>query len=614
MERKMYKFIALHKRDRKPENLHLWQKLLADILAMPEVWTTVLDDDDLLILQSGALVSQMKYHLLARKKGAIIGLLFDSKPNGTNLLPSMRAPDILSEHETKEICTTHGGRLRDNYWGSYVAFIRDDEGAGFTAFKGPLSTLPCLHYRIHGVSVFFSDIDFLSILSKWGVSVDWDFLSNYLIFSYLNSERTPLRGVYQLMPGQRMRLDECDRKFDYLWNPILYCRSGPVPHKSEIAEYIETLRNITFACFSTWSSYFPRAIVNLSGGFDSSLVAGIMSKLPNRPDLACVTYFHTDPLTDERSYARLTSKLTGYKLHEIPERVADPDFTMFYKCPKLLKPYLPTTGWKKVYAEAAIAQEHGAIARITGDGGDEVFGGGKDITAGIDYLYDNGLTADLFGVAFRAARNGNVSFWTALHSMLKRRLTGGMESLTDLLHKADAAWGITPAALNNILSNATPPPWHSPDVQLAPGKRSQADTVMAQYSYASVHADVPFLEPLRPILSQPIVEMCLKLPTYVHQFNGRERGLARAAFSDCLADEVRLRQFKSHNSPIIYDMIATQAKFYVEFLLEGELVRRGLIKKDAIETLRDRLSELTAPQYAHLAQWAGVEAWARAWA
>lgn len=144
-------------------------------------------------------------------------------------------------------------------------------------------------------------------------------------------------------------------------------------------------------------------------------------------------------------------------------------------------------------------------------------------------------------------------------------------------------------------------------------KKIAIGALMWNNEYFNPAPEVNFLEPLSPLLSQPIVENCLRIPLYIHQLNGKERGLARRVFAEFLADPVRLRQFKSNGSPFYLEMISTHRKYFLNFLLDGVLAQKNLLNNSEIEKVMMDPSCAKAENYIRISHIANVEAWARAW-
>jgi asparagine synthase (glutamine-hydrolysing) len=110
----------------------------------------------------------------------------------------------------------------------------------------------------------------------------------------------------------------------------------------------------------------------LSGGIDSSVIVGLMSELTNEPVHTFSISFPEEPTFDESSAAELVSRHfgtrhTAFAVTLDAVRLLD-RLVWFHDQPFQDSSAIPT------YLVSALAREHVTVA-LTGDGGDEVFGG-----------------------------------------------------------------------------------------------------------------------------------------------------------------------------------------------------------------------------------------------
>jgi asparagine synthase (glutamine-hydrolysing) len=114
--------------------------------------------------------------------------------------------------------------------------------------------------------------------------------------------------------------------------------------------------------------------VFLSGGVDSSCVLGMMTRGDGPPVKAFTVGFGRAGAADERDGARQVAKALGVELIEVEFREADfwrllPEIAGVMDDPAADYAILPT------YKLAACAQENGVKVILSGEGGDELFGG-----------------------------------------------------------------------------------------------------------------------------------------------------------------------------------------------------------------------------------------------
>lgn len=605
----MYRYVGVFRTDSSVESEKLCLELVDEISRSFPGGRDIYNSGRLRVTEWPDQNSRMACHVLSDDLGVVLGHFFTPKPSIKDISASVRAPINLSDNESRNIILDDCEYLTDHYWGSYIALLHDKPKNTLRVFRSPFGQLPCFHFNVKGISIIFSHVEIFSILAKYGLKIDWSYIPLYMTVAASASERTAFEGLEFLNHSQLLTISDKKKSYHFAWDPVRYAKHRLVGPVDEVGRH---LRQVAFRCFEAWSSVFSRGILRLSGGFDSSLVAGILAQIDERPEIICVTMYDQSPLNDERHYARRTAQKTGYPLAEIPINAAAPDFEIFNNFPKLPWPYLLGTHWSQLEDEARIAHESGGLARFTGTGGDVLFGLLKQNLAARDYYADNGIDSNSFKVAMNSAIVSNISLWSALKSMITVK-SNERFMIREAFADPDNIWGQSLDIRLEDIERLYVPPWDGASSDIAPGRRTVIRSIMGINDYFNPTHNVSFLEPIHPLLSQPIVELCLAIPTYVHQFDGRERGLARRVFADCLVDEVRLRQFKSNGSTFDCDMVIAHRSFFADFILGGILAERGLIDRKAIKTAINDPSSCTARQYGRIAYIASLEAWVRSW-
>jgi asparagine synthase (glutamine-hydrolysing) len=112
----------------------------------------------------------------------------------------------------------------------------------------------------------------------------------------------------------------------------------------------------------------------LSGGIDSSVLLAMMARLNERPVLAFTAGFDGADVTDERAHAAAVAKAAGAEHREVSFGEADfwallPEIAAVMDDPAADYATLPT------YKLAIEARNAGLKVVLTGEGGDEMFGG-----------------------------------------------------------------------------------------------------------------------------------------------------------------------------------------------------------------------------------------------
>ncbi|MEJ7623921.1 MAG: asparagine synthase (glutamine-hydrolyzing) [Pyrinomonadaceae bacterium] len=226
-----------------------------------------------------------------------------------------------------------------------------------------------LYYTLtsNGELVFGSEMKVL--LEHGGVNraVDLGALDAYLTFGYVPEELCIFDGVHKLEPGHYLTFRGGQFSTRRYWD---FDYSAPELTESEDEIGSTLLQRLREAVGRRLISEVPLGAF-LSGGVDSSAVVGLMSQILSTPVKTFSIGFNEDSF-DELKYARIAAKQFGTDHHEFvltPDCVeAIDDLVWHFDEPFADSSALPT------YMVAKLAREHVTVA-LSGDGGDELFGG-----------------------------------------------------------------------------------------------------------------------------------------------------------------------------------------------------------------------------------------------
>ncbi len=150
--------------------------------------------------------------------------------------------------------------------------------------------------------------------------------------------------------------------------------------------------------------------------------------------------------------------------------------------------------------------------------------------------------------------------------------------------------------------------------QVPPGKAYQASTT----TYALSPYYNPFGQPsdpdyIAPLFSQPVVELCLRIPLYLHMSDGQERMIARQAFEQDLPPEIVWRQSKGGVEEHVKAALFSNIDVAKELLLGGVLAPEKLLDIDKVALVLARGPSRIASSTAELYSYINAEAWLRSW-
>lgn len=541
------------------------------LLTDSQGWQSVVSQAGLSILVLRSPFGCYAAHSLGRG-GSVLGVVFDrSDPERS----SARAPGgFFSDVESERIVRSGGRRLVESYWGRYVAFLCDPSGPEKRVLRDPVGDILCYRARVRELDVYFSFLpDFLT-LRALPLSVNRGHLGVRVITGNAWAEESALNEIECVQPGQCIEHvgNRVSRK--YYWHPL---EIAGLPAIEEQGTAATEVRSTAKACANAWASLHPDAIHILSGGLDSSIVLSCIAAAPSRPRMACLNFRTRDPDSDERVYARLVAARSGVELEEI-ERQSALDIEALFKSIPIVGPVCTVMRGLEVQPLVAhFAQVRGATAVFSGDGGDMVFFRGWPQLAVIDYAHCHGLRLELVRQALGAAYPAQLSVGRLLVDAVKHGVLGRPWSLTPFIF--DHYRLITDEVVQSARQVDFLNPWNAPAGSLPPGKRLHAFSVSRPSLFRDPLPGTAALDFINPLMCQPLLELCLRIPTYLHAACGSDRAVARAAFAADLPAEVVQRTWKGSADRHLRDMLVNNIVKIRELLLDGELVKEGILDR-----------------------------------
>ena len=188
-------------------------------------------------------------------------------------------------------------------------------------------------------------------------------LAHLLAMQFWHPEQTPWEGIEALRPGTWRRYRIMDER--------VRMERGAFTYQSNQ----ESAQQALASAFVLQARTERKTGITLSGGLDSSAVAGALTAVGHTPDVGVVGYFPDAPREfDERPHARAVARELGIPLREVP--ITSTNYLSAQE--KLLKRLgAPCAGpggpsqW--ILAEALASEGVGVV--FSGQGGDELFGG-----------------------------------------------------------------------------------------------------------------------------------------------------------------------------------------------------------------------------------------------
>ncbi|MDP1611540.1 MAG: asparagine synthase (glutamine-hydrolyzing) [Sulfuritalea sp.] len=319
--------------------------------------------------------------------------------------------------------------------GMFAIALWDSGRKELTLARDRLGEKPLYYGLQDGVLLFGSELKALAAYRGWAPQVDRDALALFMRYGYVPLPHTIWRGIRKLLPGSYLTF-AADVPITVLPAPTLYWRAAEVAAGSartsidEVGAVGALDQHLRAAVAGQMVADVPLGAF-LSGGVDSSTIVALMQAQSPRP-VRTFSIGFTEADYNEAAYAKAVAAHLGT------------DHTEFYVSPEDAQAVIPRLA--EMYDEpfgdssqipthlvAAMARRHVTVC-LSGDGGDELFGGynryfwGRSIWRRIGPL-PRGLRA----AAGRAVSAVSPQAWDRIGRALPSRLR--QPTLGDRLHK-----------------------------------------------------------------------------------------------------------------------------------------------------------------------------------
>lgn len=531
-----------------------------------------------------------KLHSLADGGGLIIGELWAA---GRDEAPDL---DRLLSGPTGVPPVVRVRALSAAAWGRYVAILTDTDTPAI--FRDPSGGLEALTWRCSGLTMIASRLA-PEILDAVGppLALDWDRIAGRLACPSSLSGPLALRGVNAIEPGELVARGGQTRTT--IWAPAMFV-GGPA-EPAALAQG-RLVRHVDRAVKCLTRDRGP-VLAEVSGGLDSAIVASALARRDEVEVVQWLNYYGAGAESDERGFATAIGDLYGLEITCVAKPSRPIDAQGLAANAGGARPSLMGLDYLRDQDVAQRCAQLGAQAIVTGQGGDAVFVQRLTPLALSDQMRREGR------LALRARTVRALADWTGTSawSVLRQALAGNT--------RATQAAPVGPVFLSREARGVElpPHPWLCDLDAVAPGKRQQIERLIQSQLVTGDCQRARNADLLHPLLSQPLVEYSLGLPTDLLTQLQRDRALARQAFSRRLPDAVVQRRSKGDMTGHYGRWVGASLPFLRPFLMEGRLVAQGIIDREQLETL------LTAEQLAWGADYVSIlfaavlEAWVQEW-
>lgn len=486
--------------------------------------------------------------------GILLGDLYDEGGRPVRNLASLQ--HLLTQSALRQ-------HLLDHYWGEYLLFQPTEGGTdGITLMRDPSGGMACAYSLQDGSGFIASDLSIASRIGLYRDQIDWDFVSHCLIYPHLKVSRTGLAGISELLPGCMLSIDGKKTSTFLAWSPWTFV--APEDRQSDPITAARTIREVTTSVVHAMAETDRSLLLELSGGLDSSIVGTCLSNAHAR--VACCTVTTPLPGTDERRYASQIAERLGIELLQQPLDFADSDIG-FELPAHTLRPAVWMLGRAAARAMNYAAATQGTNSVFSGGGGDTVF----------CYLRSAAPAADAFRACGLAAGCKAIVNLSRLHGCTVTKAARLAMRKLYLAPKPPCKPDYTLLSSTGEIPAQELHPWFFAPSHALPGDRERIFDLASNQLFADSTLRANGRRVRFPLLSQPVMEACLRVPSWMWIAGGRNRAMARAAFSGQLPHEVLNRRSKGTFMNYTFAVYRKNKEAIGRFLLDGHLCSRGLL-------------------------------------
>jgi len=472
---------------------------------------------------------------------------------------------------------TWGDSFIDHVDGMFAIAIWDAKKARLQLYRDRAGIKP-LYYFFNGRDfAFASELKALqAAMPSSLLRVDGTALYDFLGYRYVPAPKTLYRSCYKLRPGHTVEFDASERR---LSEPKRYWQIESFGQRHiSLPEACEELRSLVSTSVSEQLVADVPVGFFLSGGVDSSVVVAAASGLG--ADVKTFSIGFDSDAVSETPYARIVAEQFGTR-HTERMLSRDSALSLLPKLKEWFDEPFADESAMPTWLVSSAAREHVTVV-LTGDGGDEVFGGYRTYPRFERYerwpnwpeFMNRAAWRLRAGAHRRSARSRALQLLEMGLSSgpgLWARIMGGMPAPAKMSYRKQLEipddyedWWHFEEHWRADLSTRT-------RLQYLDFNTFMPDLVLTKVDRTSMAVS---LEARVPLLDRRIIEFSFSLPEQIRLPDNEPKGLLRAAYRGILPDEILDRRKKGFGIP----------RYYLGNLGEGIPVQEHILKSLFLQT------------------------------
>ena len=262
----------------------------------------------------------------------------------------------------------YGLDLFQHLRGMFAIALWDERHSRLVIARDRLGQKPLYYSISHGRLWFASELKALFAAPDISREIDPVAVDQYLTYQYVPHPRTILKGVRKLPPGHLLIWEDGSIKIEPYWQ--LSLSTTPYRAADEL-DLVEELREKFLEAVRIRMIAERPLGAFLSGGIDSSAVVAAMAKQSATP-VKTFSIGFAEQAYNELPHARAVADRYSTDHHEL---IVEPDIAeLLPAIARMFDEPFADSSAVPTFLLAKLAREHVVVA-LTGDGGDEAFGG-----------------------------------------------------------------------------------------------------------------------------------------------------------------------------------------------------------------------------------------------
>ena len=609
----MFRLIALAWNGGDLHQCGVAQRLVTAVEVKHPVFRCVFSDEGLRVYFVSDALSVARVYPMGQGAGVVLGSLFQRDSDGG----ACAGEPVLDDAVTSVILRTSGQALCERFWGRYVALMRDSSDRSVFVLPDPTGECPLYSTSVDGVAMLFSHLMDVTVLNVQRFSVNWRFIAASMLEPELHSIETGITEVGRMRAGEVLRiLADGTQQRTFIWDLFQLAMSSPV---EDFVHAAKLARHVIGTCVERWASRYPSIVLLLSGGIDSSILLAALLRAQGSSQVTCLHLYDHNIGGDERRFAQIAAEMIQSpdarrsELIECERTVDGIDLKVLLHVPPSVRPraYLAEALYRREYLRATVPRQ---AALATGFGGDYIFYNTSRARPAVDYVRRHGVGRELWRMVWD--NTGSRTYWSVLWEALSIGLSK-RDLAPPSLRSVDTFLSANIAGRAGDVDLYRSAPWRQSPALLSatafpPGKRRHIETMYFPEQMHDAFEPGTGLQWFSPLLSQPIIELFARIPTYVLRHRGVGRSVARRAFASELPAQIRRRSWKSVTDNFVYQVLRKHEGFFRDLLLDGVLVKEGLLDPIKVEKyLREAGDAYAAGTALIVGEYFDLEIWLR---